>query len=247
MAGGAGGAFAVESWIYQSGEVPDGAIYFPPQDPGGAVDAHPAIASPAGNGQTRIHDAHKPCRRRTPSCNRMTMKLIPFATLRLTGEPLEPGHYGEIFRMHQDPRVMATLGGVRGEAESRAYLEFNLAHWRRYGFGLWIVRDRADGRVAGRAVIRHLDLDGEDEVEVGYGFYPDWWGQGIATEAARELVRIGFKDLSLPSLVAITQATNQASRRVLEKAGLVQERIVDHSGVPHSLYRAQAEQAIRTA
>ncbi len=168
------------------------------------------------------------------------MKLIPFATLRLIGEPLESGHYGEIFRMHQDPRVMATLGGVRGEAESRAYLEFNLAHWRRYGFGLWIVRDRADGRVAGRAVIRHLDLDGEDEVEVGYGFYPDWWGRGIATEAATELVRAGLDDLKLETLVAITQSTNVASQRVLQKAGLNHEREMLHGETPVSLFRIRA-------
>lgn len=169
------------------------------------------------------------------------MQRLTFATSRLTGEPLEPHHYGEIFRMHQDARVMATLGGLRGEAESRAYLEFNLAHWRQYGFGLWIVRDRSDGRIAGRAVIRHLDVEGVEEVEVGYGFYPEWWGRGLATEAATELVRSGFTDLKLQTLVAITQTTNTASQRVLEKAGLSRERDILHGGTPVSLYRIRAK------
>jgi RimJ/RimL family protein N-acetyltransferase len=139
---------------------------------------------------------------------------------------------------------MATLGGLRGEAESRAYLEFNLAHWRQHGFGLWIVRNRGDGQVAGRAVIRHLDVDGSDEVEVGYGFYPEWWGRGLATEAATELVRSGLEDLKLPTLVAITQPTNIASQRVLEKAGLSHEREFLHGDTPVSLYRIRAGQGV---
>lgn len=171
----------------------------------------------------------------------MPMPQLKFETSRLTGEPLDSRHYGEIFRMHQDARVMATLGGIRGEAESRAYLEFNLAHWRQHGFGLWIVRDRSDGRVAGRAVIRHLDVEDTDEVEVGYGFYPDWWGRGLATEAATELVRSGLADLKLSTLVAITQPTNTASRRVLEKAGLSHEREFLHGGTPVSLYRIRVD------
>jgi RimJ/RimL family protein N-acetyltransferase len=165
---------------------------------------------------------------------------ISFATERLIGEPLDPSHLGEIIRMHRDPRVMATLGGLRDEVSSQEYLDFNLAHWRRYGFGLWIVRDRADGRIAGRTVLRHLDVEGVDEVELGYGFYPGWWGRGLATEAARELVRLGFQTLKFPSLVAVTQTSNVASQRVLEKAGLSRDRVIEHAGSPHLLYRIQA-------
>ncbi len=169
------------------------------------------------------------------------MQQLTFETSRLRGEPLASRHYDEIFRMHQDARVMATLGGLRGEAESRAYLEFNLAHWRQHGFGLWIVRERSSGRVAGRAVIRHLDVEGVDEVEVGYGFYPEWWGRGLATEAATELVRSGFEELKLATLVAITQTSNTASQRVLEKAGLARERDILHGSTPVSLYRVRAK------
>ncbi len=168
------------------------------------------------------------------------MSTMPFGTERLVGEPLERGHFDEICRMHSDPVVMATLGGMRDEAGSRAYLKFNLAHWRRFGFGIWILRDRAEGRLAGRAVLRHLDVDGVDEVELGYGFYTEWWGRGLATEVARELVRVGFEELSLPTLVAITQPSNLASQRVLQKAGLTHERETMHGVTPVSLFRIRA-------
>ena len=60
-------------------------------------------------------------------------------------------------------------------------------------------------------------------------------------EAATELVRSGLEDLKLATLVAITQTTNTASQRVLEKAGLSRERDILHGGTPVSLYRIRAK------
>ncbi|MEA2712145.1 MAG: hypothetical protein QOK27_106 [Gemmatimonadales bacterium] len=132
---------------------------------------------------------------------------------------------------------MAQLGGVRDEAGTRAYLERNLAHWAAYGFGLWMLRDRDTGRAIGRAVLRHLDVEGVDEVETGYGFLPDLWGRGLATEIARACVHIGRERLGLASLVGITLPTNAASQQVMRKAGLQYERDIVHAGVPHLLFR----------
>jgi [ribosomal protein S5]-alanine N-acetyltransferase len=139
--------------------------------------------------------------------------------------------------MDQDEQFMAQLGGVRDEAGTRAYLERNLAHWAAYGFGLWMLRDRDTGRSIGRAVLRHLDVDGVDEVETGYGFLPDLWGRGLATEIARACVHIGRERLGLASLVGITLPTNAASQQVMRKAGLQYERDIVHAGVPHLLFR----------
>jgi RimJ/RimL family protein N-acetyltransferase len=38
-------------------------------------------------------------------------------------------------------------------------------------------------------------------------------------------------------MVAITLATNRASQRVMEKAGLTYERELIYAGLPHVLYR----------
>ena len=59
---------------------------------------------------------------------------------------------------------MAPLGGVKNETETREYLERNLNHWDAHGFGLWILRERAGGPVIGRALLRHLDVEGRDEI-----------------------------------------------------------------------------------
>lgn len=160
-----------------------------------------------------------------------------FATSRLRAERLTPHHWDAVRAMDCDADFMALLGGTRDAAQTQAYMDWNLQHWSDHGFGLWILRD-TDGRAAGRAAIRHLDVEGTDEVELGYGFHPPYWRRGLATEVAKELLRLGRDELRLPTLVAITRHANVGSQRVLEKTGLIYERDIDHQGVPHLLYRS---------
>jgi RimJ/RimL family protein N-acetyltransferase len=160
-----------------------------------------------------------------------------FSTARLRAERLRADHYDAIRAMDSDAEYMALLGGTRTAAETKAYLDFNLQHWDDYGFGLWMLRDQA-GAMAGRCAIRHLDVEGTDEVELGYGFHTRYWRQGLATEIAKELLRLGLEELHLPTMVAITRHSNIGSQRVLIKTGLVYQRDVDHEGVPHLLYRS---------
>ena len=163
--------------------------------------------------------------------------LDSFSTARLIAERLTMGHWDDLRRMDQEPHFMAALGGIRDALGTLAYLERNLAHWEGHGFGLWMLRDRLTGAVIGRAVLRHLEVDGIDEVETGYGFLPEFWGRGLATEIAQACVHIGREQLKLPSIVGITLPSNTASQQVMRKAGLQYERDIVHSGLRHLLFR----------
>jgi len=160
-----------------------------------------------------------------------------FRTARLHAERLLPTHLPDLIRMHADPRQMATLGGMRDEAWTMAYLERNLAHWTSFGFGLWMLRLDPSGPVVGRGLLRHLEVEGVDEVEIGYSFHPEHWGCGYATEIATACLSVGRERFGFVSMVAVTLATNAASRHVLEKAGLQCDRDIVHAGLPHVLYR----------
>ena len=166
--------------------------------------------------------------------------LDAFATPRLRAERVTVAHWLDLRRMDEDERFMALLGGVRDKAGTVAYLEMNVKHWAEHGFGMWMLRDAATSAIVGRAILRHLDVEGVDEVEVGYGFMPDYGGRGLATEIAQACVRIGFERLALPSMVAITTPPNLASQRVMQKAGLSYERDIVHAGIPHLLFRIRA-------
>jgi [ribosomal protein S5]-alanine N-acetyltransferase len=165
------------------------------------------------------------------------MTLDSFSTTRLLVERLTAAHLPDLRRMDQDEMFMARLGGMRDGRGTAGYLAWNLEHWEEYGFGLWMLREAATGGAVGRAVLRHLDVEGVDEVEVGYGFVPQVWGRGLATEVAVACVGIGRDRLGLESMVAITLPDHAASQRVMRKAGLSYERDFVHAGLPHVLFR----------
>ncbi len=165
--------------------------------------------------------------------------MVPdiFSTERLRAERICESHYEALRVMHQDAAMMAMIGGTRDEAGTAAYLERHLVHWREHDFGFWILRDAATGASAGLAGLRRLTLDGVNEVEVGYGFLPAFWGRGLGTEIARHCVAFGFDRLALPSLVAITVDANAASQHVLRKVGLEYERDITRDEVSAMLFR----------
>ncbi|MEH1059276.1 GNAT family protein [Micromonospora sp. CPCC 206171] len=59
--------------------------------------------------------------------------------------------------------------------------------------------------------------------EIGYVLHPDHAGHGYATEAAREMLRLGFDELGLHRIVGRLDARNTASARVLERLGMRRE------------------------
>ena len=59
--------------------------------------------------------------------------------------------------------------------------------------------------------------------EIGYVTHPDHRGRGYATEAAGEMLRLGFVVLGLHRIVASADARNRASIAVMERLGMRRE------------------------
>jgi ribosomal-protein-alanine N-acetyltransferase len=169
--------------------------------------------------------------------------LETFSTDRLIAERLRDEHFDELRRMHRDLRVMATLApagapncGVLSDEETQQFLHRHLDHWNRYGYGLWVFRDKADGRFVGRAGLYNTHVGGNDEVELAYALVAEYWNRGLATEMARAILRVAFEQLQMTGVVCLTLTTNRPSRRVMEKVGFEYERDAIHAGLPHVLY-----------
>jgi RimJ/RimL family protein N-acetyltransferase len=146
----------------------------------------------------------------------------------------------DLCRLYADPRVMATLGGLRGEAETAQQIRDFGAHWDRHGFGPWTLREPETRRFLGRGGLLRTRIGGRDEVELFYALEFDAWGRGLATELARESVRVAFEALALPELVCFTLRTNARSLGVMRRVGFCCEREVVHAGMPHLLHRLRA-------
>lgn len=162
-------------------------------------------------------------------------------TERMVAERLRPGHQDELVRLLGDPRVARTLWPgepAPSEAQLHYILSDKLDHWDRYGFGLWLLRDRATGVMVGRGGLQHTVVGRDGEVEAGWAITPERWGEGLATELAHACTSVAFGKLELGEIIAMALPTNLGSRRVMEKSGFAYERDVVYRGIAHVLYRA---------
>lgn len=85
--------------------------------------------------------------------------------------------------------------------------------------GRMVLAIERDGTVVGEAVLfwrsrEHL------QGEIGFVLHPKYCGHGYATEAAREMLRLGFEELGLHRITGRIDARNDASARVLERLGM---------------------------
>jgi RimJ/RimL family protein N-acetyltransferase len=117
----------------------------------------------------------------------------------------------------------------------------NLEHQDRYGYGLFTVVLKANGLVIGDCGLEHTDVSGEMESELGYDLSSDYWGQGLATEAAIAVRDYAFDMQKLTRLICMIRRGNDASRRVAEKVGMHLDAEVVRYPVRYWLYAMSRE------
>ena len=152
-------------------------------------------------------------------------------------------------RMNADPRVMEFFPAVlTGEESDRTLAERIEPHFERHGFGLCAAELRETGAFIGFVglAVPSFEAHFTPCVEIGWRLAAEFWGQGLATEGAREMVRYAFDTVGLEELVSMTVPANLRSRRVMEKLGMTRNPAddFDHPRIPaghplrrHVLYR----------
>jgi ribosomal-protein-alanine N-acetyltransferase len=158
-------------------------------------------------------------------------------TSRLILDRVQPSDLADLARYCANAQSMAKVGVVQTTPQVAAWIEEQVAHWEQHGFGRWVLRDRATGEFLGRGGLRRNVIEGRDDVGVGYGLLPQFWGRGFATEMTREAIRLAFDLLGCDSVVAFTTCDNLPSQRVMQRCGMHYERDFLRENRPQVLYR----------
>jgi [ribosomal protein S5]-alanine N-acetyltransferase len=147
-----------------------------------------------------------------------------------------------ILELLNDPDWLRFIGdkGVRTLDDARNYiLTGPMASYAKHGFGLFLVESKEDDAPVGLCGL--LKREVLDDVDVGYAFLPRHRGRGYALEAAGATLAFARESVGLTRVAAITNPENARSIRVLERLGLVFERMVRLSeGAPEIRFYARA-------
>jgi [ribosomal protein S5]-alanine N-acetyltransferase len=118
----------------------------------------------------------------------------------------------------------------------REWATRQVTHFAKFGFCFWKLIRKETGEMIGFCGLQPVELEGAPEIEIGWWLAPAWWGQGYATESAREAMRDGFERAGLPRIVSIAMRENVASTHIMEKLGMKFERETTHRGFAVVMY-----------
>jgi len=146
-----------------------------------------------------------------------------------------------------NPDFMRFSLGVHTREQTAAFFEKILA-WERAGLpSQFAVIFRENGELIGYCGFFHQDVDGTNEIEIGYRLHPNYWNRGLATETAQAVRNHAFRDLKLDRVISLIHPDNAASRRVAEKIGMLFERKTVFKGFPTLVFALSREQLINSA
>ena len=133
--------------------------------------------------------------------------------------------------IYADPIVMKFVAGTQSPAETKQTIEKIIKRYKKhdYRFGLWATIHKLDNQFIGRCGIKPLN-DKCSELEMAYLLAKEYWGIGLATEAAIAIRNYGFEKIGCDRLIALIDHDNMASQKVALKTGSTYEQDVQMDG-----------------
>ncbi len=169
---------------------------------------------------------------------------ILLETERLILREFEKEDAKHIFRLHNDPDVMKYIPHKEPLDVPMEKCELFVNHFMDLyktepGYGLYALILKETGDYIGWNEFHQLD--DTDEIEIGYRYFKEFWGNGYATESSKALVDYGFNTMGEKKLVGVAMPDNTASCRVLEKIGMKFKEMRRYYGVDLAYYEIFCE------
>lgn len=170
---------------------------------------------------------------------------------RLIGEPVVIAMTERLIIREMTVEDAEALWEIQNQEEVRRYtedisedrqteLEKHMAYVRHvypmYGYGLWGVYRKEDGKLIGRCGIQDYEYDGVWGVELGYLLDPAEWGRGYAIEAVRAVIKYALDCMDIQSVIALIAPENERSIRLAKRAGMQFQTFEERKGKPVARY-----------
>jgi ribosomal-protein-alanine N-acetyltransferase len=157
-------------------------------------------------------------------------------TSRLNLREFSPEDADALALILSDPETMRYYPSPYDRAGVERWIVRNRDRYKKDGVGLWAMLSKSTGELIGDCGIARQEVEDEYLYEIGYHLRRDFWGQGLATEAARACRDWGFEHLKANRLISLIRPENLPSRRVAERHGMTIWKEIDWRGLQHYVY-----------
>lgn len=154
--------------------------------------------------------------------NLPTLETERLILRKVTSEDIEDLHY---YGSNKEVSKYVTWQTHRTLADTRQYVEHILKLYQDRKLAPWGIEYKETGQFIG--TIDFVSWQTKHKIaEIGYALSQDFWGKGIVTEAAYEILEFGFENMDLVRIQAKCSVENRGSERVMEKVGMSFEGII---------------------
>jgi RimJ/RimL family protein N-acetyltransferase len=169
-----------------------------------------------------------------------TFNIPLLVTERLLLRAFRKSDIDDYAALNADPEVLR-FRGTEPWDRSRVWrhMAFLLGSWPLGGAGMWAIEHRETGAFVG--IGGFAEPAGWPGFELAGALARRWWGQGYATEAAREALAYAFTVLEKDRVISIIHPDNRASIRAAERIGERLQGRIDHLGREMLLYELDRE------
>jgi ribosomal-protein-alanine N-acetyltransferase len=141
-----------------------------------------------------------------------------------------------------DPETMRHYPAVPTRIQVDEWIARNRLRYQNDSVGLWAMVLKSTGEMIGDCGVILQQVEGESLYEVGYHLRRDFWGQGLATEAAIACRDWAFANLKVKRVISLIRPDNLPSRKVAERNGMTVWKEVDWRGLRHCVYAVERSQ-----
>lgn len=155
--------------------------------------------------------------------------------------------YKDLCEILQDAETMYAYEHAFSDNEVQNWLNKQLERYKQFGFGLWAVIDKKTECFIGQVGLTIQNVEGKEELEIGYLLKRKHWHKGYAVEAAIACKEYAFNCLNKDRVVSIIRDNNYASQHVAERVGMkIESKFVKHYydiDMPHYVYSVVKHQS----
>ena len=166
----------------------------------------------------------------------MSQARIILETSRLLLREFVPQDADALEKVLGDPVAMQYYPAAFDRSTVEGWIARNINRYQRDGHSLWAILLKSSGELVGDCGCAMQEVEGQNEIEIGYHVRRDLWGNGYATEAAQACMEYAFHQLGAKGVISMIRPEHQQSRRVAEKNGMTCRKIILWHGYDHCIY-----------
>ena len=160
--------------------------------------------------------------------------MVRLETERLYMRPIVLDDVQDLYELNLDPDVIKYTGDPPFKSIEDTHTFYaNYGQYKNYKMGRFSTFRKEDNAFIGWCGLKYHK---GDNIDLGYRFSKNYWGQGYGTESSIASLKYGFEELNLKSIYAVAMKENPASIRIMQKIGMTYVKDIDLEGHPGEYY-----------